>query len=80
MSEHRPVKRKTYTVAQVAAMTGYCEATIRRWIRAGDLPALRPGKRHYRIADETVERLFAGELEGLRSRWFARDEPNGGAA
>jgi len=33
--------RLTYTIAQTAKALGVSEATIRRWIRAGQLPAVK---------------------------------------
>lgn len=41
------------TVQQVATLSGYCPATIRRFIAGGELEAVRRGKRgHYRVTRE----------------------------
>jgi excisionase family DNA binding protein len=66
-----PAIEPTYTVQEVADLLGLHEHTIRRWIKAGQLPAIRPGTRAWRIRASVVEALMTGDLQGLRSRWSA---------
>lgn len=49
------------SVAETAQYLGVCEATVRRRIDAGDLPALRFGK-SIRISPEALEERLAGPL------------------
>ena len=57
--ENRPYKRGVQkeraflSVRDIAEQTGHCQETVREWIRAGDLPAVRLGRRRYRV-DEAV--------------------------
>jgi excisionase family DNA binding protein len=53
------------SVRQAAAESGYCEGTIRQWIREGKLPVTRVG---YHIL------IDRGELERLK-RSRARGQP-----
>jgi excisionase family DNA binding protein len=46
--------REFYTPGQVAEMLQVSPATVRRWIREGQLPAQRVGPRLYRIRREDV--------------------------
>jgi excisionase family DNA binding protein len=36
-----------------------CVETIRRWIKSGQLPAVRRGKHCYLIKEEDLDRMFA---------------------
>ena len=49
------------TVDQVAQMLNVTEETVRRWIRAGDLPVLELGGRKagYRIRQTDLDRFIA---------------------
>ena len=53
---------KLLTIREVAERAGVCERTVRRWIKAGDLRAIRPGRsgRIVRI-DERDWRAFLSE-------------------
>lgn len=45
-----------YSEEDVAEITGYSLATVRRWRKAGDLPMFRPlGNRRYRITRKAFE-------------------------
>jgi excisionase family DNA binding protein len=50
--------RDYVTVAHAAKRLGVCTETIRRWIRAGDLAAIRPGH-HFRILRTSVENKYS---------------------
>jgi excisionase family DNA binding protein len=52
-----------YTVAQVAEGFGRSELTIRRWIKAGQLRAVRIGGAWYVPADEVHALLHPEERE-----------------
>ena len=54
MADEKPI-----TTGEAARRLGVHPATISRWIRLGELPAMRtPGRRRqYRIDPEVVERL-----------------------
>ena len=47
---------KFLTPQQLGRRWGYCDKTIRRWIRAEELRAMRV-KRQYRVPIEEVERF-----------------------
>ena len=51
------------TVHEVAARLGAHIETVRRWIRSGDLPAMRPGGRRlgYRVAESDLEQFLKGK-------------------
>jgi excisionase family DNA binding protein len=56
------------TTAEAAAISGYAPEVIRRWIRAGKLPARRvPGRAHgeYRISRADLDAVIAGQPVGL---------------
>ncbi len=50
-----------FTAQELAERWGYCPKTITRWIKAGDLSALKI-KRQYRIARTEVERFERAHL------------------
>lgn len=53
-------RRQTITVAMAADEQGVTEETVRRWIRSGDLPAIRLGNRAgFRIAVKDWEAFLA---------------------
>lgn len=41
-------EERLYSLEEVAERLGVSERTVRRWVKAGDLPAYKPG-REYRI-------------------------------
>jgi len=47
------------SVRDIAEATGHCQETVREWIRDGDLPAVRLGKRRYHIEADVFERFIA---------------------
>lgn len=63
-------RRKTHndhsavlTVAEVAALLHVSHETVRRWIRAGDLPAFHIGRTIRVRADDITDRLADGHHE-----------------
>lgn len=48
-TQQQPQFEQHLTIAQVAELTGTSDATVRRWISAGDLRAYYFGKRAIRI-------------------------------
>lgn len=53
---HKPTN--WLTVNEVAAELGVCTRTVRRWIRAGAMPAIRtPGGRELRIPQDYADRI-----------------------
>ena len=51
-----PISKRFYTVAEFAELTGDSESTIRREIRAGNLPFLQSGPRKkIRIPSEALD-------------------------
>lgn len=42
------------SACEVAAMLGLCTTTVRRYIRSGELPGKRIGKRSVRVSREDV--------------------------
>ena len=64
------------TIREAAAEAGVAEETVRRWIRAGRLPARRDGPRLL-VAPEDVTRLAPSASLPLPERWrrTANGEP-----
>ncbi len=58
-----PATPELYTVAEAAALFGVHEKTVRRWIRADDLPAWRLPGGQYRIPAESIVSLKSGRKE-----------------
>lgn len=50
------------TVPAVAARCGVSPATVRRWIRAGDLQAVRVGQ-SYRVSDEALASFIGAGVQ-----------------
>ncbi len=48
------------TVAETASVFCVCKKTIRNWIKSGQLPAQRIGRRIVRIRRRDVEKLIGG--------------------
>lgn len=57
-----PAQREWMTVAEIADQLRVSEETVRRWVRAGELPALNIGgpKAGYRIRAADLEKFFQG--------------------
>jgi excisionase family DNA binding protein len=51
--------KQVYTIAEVANLLRFSEQTIREWARTGQIKAVRPGLRAWRIPRAEVERLLA---------------------
>ncbi len=47
------------TVPEIARELRVTEVTVRTWIRAGQLPAIRAGMRGYRVRRSDLERMVA---------------------
>lgn len=65
----KPLRRgirlhRTYTVEEAAVVTGCAKGTIRRWIRAGALPALTDQKPHLILGGELLDYLKARATRG----------------
>jgi excisionase family DNA binding protein len=57
---------RTYTVEEAAIVTGCAKGTIRRWIRAGALPALTDQKPHLILGGDLLDYLKARAARGPR--------------
>lgn len=57
-----PLSDELFTVAEVATILKLNEQTIRTWIDAGDLPALRIGRR-IRIRRDVLQRILTDGLQ-----------------
>jgi excisionase family DNA binding protein len=70
------------TVREVAQRLKVNSQTVRRWIKAGLLPASRVGRRQWRVREEDVQRrggeglpeLTASQQEAIRKLWELREE------
>ena len=60
--------RELYSPGEVAEMLQVSPATVRRWIREGQLPAQRVGPRLYRIRKEDVRAGLLRQVSGGRRR------------
>lgn len=56
--------RELFSPGEVAEMLQVSPATVRRWIREGQLPAQRVGPRLYRIRKEDVEANLVRQAPG----------------
>jgi excisionase family DNA binding protein len=56
------------TISQAAVLAGVGEETVRRWVRAGRLPARRDGPRLL-VAPEDVQRLAPTGVLPLPAAW-----------
>lgn len=55
-----PVARKSYTPEEVSQMVGITPATIRRWLKTGELAGKKVGRSWF-ISQEEVNRRFGNE-------------------
>ena len=53
--------KKALSVKEIAAITGTCDETVRRWCRQGKLPWVRIGPKLIRIPEEAAMRLIEGK-------------------
>jgi excisionase family DNA binding protein len=58
------------TIREAAAVAGVGEETVRRWVRAGRLPARRDGPRLL-VAPEDVSRIAPADSLPLPPEWQA---------
>jgi excisionase family DNA binding protein len=56
-----PDNADVLTTTQAAALLNVDRATIARWVRLGQLPAIRLPSGHWRIRRADVERLLTGD-------------------
>ncbi|MFB6263934.1 MAG: helix-turn-helix domain-containing protein [Bradymonadaceae bacterium] len=57
-------EKQTYTVEEVAELTGYSPETIRRHLRSGKLQGAKPSGGHYRISRVELEKWWREVLDG----------------
>lgn len=50
--------RKTFSVQEFSRITGVSGSTIRKWLRDGELRAVKPGKRKWLIPVCEIQRLI----------------------
>lgn len=67
------VAEKLVRVRDVARQCGVCEKTIRRWIKAGRLPAQKLSPRTLRVVVESTEDEEGGDSSG-QDRQEGREE------
>lgn len=65
--------RKTYTVADAAALLHIGQSTMRTYIRHGDIDVLRIGGRIL-ITDTEMDRLLR---DGIKNKSYTRDQTQG---
>lgn len=53
------MRKQVYTIREVAQLLRFSEQTIREWARDGQIKAVRPGLRAWRVPRAEVERLLA---------------------
>lgn len=53
------MRKQVYTIQEVAALLRFSDQTIREWARTGQIKAVRPGLRAWRVPRAEVERLLA---------------------
>ena len=51
--------KQLYTIGEVAEILRFSEQTIREWARNGQIKAVRPGLRAWRIPRSEVQRLLS---------------------
>ncbi len=51
------IERQYLSLGEVAELLGVHEQTVRRWVKAGELPAFKPGK-EWRIRDRDLEEFL----------------------
>ena len=58
MATATPAPRRLVSLTQAAEILGVSTKTVRRYIAAGDLDAVRLGRRTIRIKTESLDRLI----------------------
>lgn len=53
------MRKQVYTIQEVAELLRFSEQTVRDWARSGQIKAVRPGLRAWRVPRAEVERLLA---------------------
>ena len=72
----RAVDEEYLTVAEAAKLLRVAPSTIRRWIRAGDVPAHRIGRRRVALRRADLARLITPARPGVETKGnVAVDEP-----
>lgn len=66
--------KQMYTIKEVAELLRFSEQTIREWARDGQIKAVRPGLRAWRIPRAEVQRLLA-QFQIDKSVLESEDEP-----
>ena len=69
----RAVDEEYLTVAEAATLLRVAPSTIRRWIREGDVPAHRIGRRRVALRRADLARLITPARPGMKraARWRA---------
>lgn len=49
------IEERIFTIDQVARRLGYHRNSIIRWVRSGELIAIQPGGREYRIRESDLD-------------------------
>jgi excisionase family DNA binding protein len=69
MATATPARRRLVSLTQAAEILGVSTKSVRRYIAAGDLDAVRIGRRTIRIKTESLDRLIdAHPINAWRSR------------
>jgi excisionase family DNA binding protein len=68
-----PIQRWT-TPEALAAWLGLTAYTVRRWLRAGELPGAHVGSRHYtddrpRRSERRKWRIYESDVQAVVERW-----------
>lgn len=69
MAPTATIPRRLVSLPEAAAILAVSPKTVRRYIAAGDLDAVRLGRRTIRIKTESLDRLIDGHLI---STWQSR--------
>ena len=69
----RAVDEEYLTVAEAATLLRVAPSTIRRWIREGDVPAYRIGRRRVALKRDDLSNLItpAGQWQERAATWQA---------
>ena len=53
------LERKAYSPKEVMELLGISQTTVYRWLESGELPAVKIGKKLWRIPAEALEELLS---------------------